>query len=595
MAQQILSTNTFTTAKWIVSATSSDGSHTTIASALTSASSGDTIFIRPGTYTENLTLKAGVNLTAFGSDASLNATGKVIISGTCTMTTAGTVTISGIQLQTNSAVFLAVTGTLASVVNLVNCYLNCLNNTGITFSVANTSAVISLYNCYGNLATTGIGLYANSSTGTLTIVQTVITNSGISTTASTMSAGTTVLKLSVFSIPFSVSSAAICNISFTEINNVPTNTTCMTTAGTGSYSWNEVVLASGTATPLVVGVGTTLTVSGLTLSSSNAAASTGTGTFIYSDIEFTSTAGTIAATPSARTTYLGGVSFDGGTNVLSTIPVPVNKGGTGAATLTGVLIGNGTSAVTASTVTQYGTVIAGTSNAVSSVAPSATSGVPYISQGAAANPVFGTAVVAGGGTGNVTQTAYSLVAGGTSTTAAFQAVGPNSSSNAILMAQGASALPAFLTNGTPYVTGISFDAGTTTLANYASSTWTPTIVGTVAGITTYTGQTGFYTRVGNLVTCQFQITLSAATGTGSAVLGGLPFTVKNQANGTFTGTILVSGAGWAFPVGTTYAICRVTPNTTGGDIFCLGTVTAGGALQMANAALTLQGCVTYQI
>src|SRR5258708_20620706 len=129
MANQQLSTNTFGVAKWIVSATASDGTHTTIASALTSASSGDTIFIRPGTYTENLTLKAGVNLSAFGSDSSQNGTGKVIISGTCTMTTAGSVTISGIQLQTNSAALLAVTGTLASVVNLQNCYLNCTNTT----------------------------------------------------------------------------------------------------------------------------------------------------------------------------------------------------------------------------------------------------------------------------------------------------------------------------------------------------------------------------------------------------------------------------------------------------------------------------------
>ena len=84
--------------------------------------------------------------------------------------------------------------------------------------------------------------------------------------------------------------------------------------------------------------------------------------------------------------------------------VVVAGGGTGAVTLTGVLTGNGTSAVTASTITQYGTVIADASNGVVSVAPDATSGVPLISQGAAANPAFGTTVVAGGGTGAVTLT-----------------------------------------------------------------------------------------------------------------------------------------------------------------------------------------------
>src|SRR5690242_8473255 len=119
MASQILPSNTFTTAKWIVSATASDGTHTTIGAALTSASSGDTIFIRPGTYTENLTLKAGVNLTAYTCDA---LTPNVTISGTCTFTAAGTVSISGIRLQTNSAALLAVTGSAASIVNLDNCY-----------------------------------------------------------------------------------------------------------------------------------------------------------------------------------------------------------------------------------------------------------------------------------------------------------------------------------------------------------------------------------------------------------------------------------------------------------------------------------------
>ena len=109
-----------------MSPTASDGTHTTISAALTSASSGDTIFIRPGTYTENPTLKAGVNLTAFGSDSSENGVGNVIINGTCTLTTAGSVTISRrFELQTDSVGILQLVGTVASVVNLQNCYLNC--------------------------------------------------------------------------------------------------------------------------------------------------------------------------------------------------------------------------------------------------------------------------------------------------------------------------------------------------------------------------------------------------------------------------------------------------------------------------------------
>jgi hypothetical protein len=126
------------------------------------------------------------------------------------------------------------------------------------------------------------------------------------------------------------------------------------------------------------------------------------------------------------------------------LPLTVVNGGTGAATLTGVLTGNGTAAITANAVTQYGTVIAGASNAVSSVAPSATSGVPYISQGATANPVFGTAVVAGGGTGIATTTAYAPICGGTTATGNFQAATTGIAvAGTVFTSNGNAALPSF--------------------------------------------------------------------------------------------------------------------------------------------------------
>jgi len=59
-------------------------------------------------------------------------------------------------------------------------------------------------------------------------------------------------------------------------------------------------------------------------------------------------------------------------------PVIVSEGGLGAVTVTGVLIGNGTSAVTANAVTQHDILVGGASNAITSVAPSATSGVPEL-------------------------------------------------------------------------------------------------------------------------------------------------------------------------------------------------------------------------
>src|SRR5678810_502056 len=74
-------------------------------------------------------------------------------------------------------------------------------------------------------------------------------------------------------------------------------------------------------------------------------------------------------------------------------------------------------------VTQYNIISGGaTSSTLNNIAPSATSGVPVISQGAASQPVFGTAVVAGGGTGATTLTNHGVLLGqGTSAIVAIAA------------------------------------------------------------------------------------------------------------------------------------------------------------------------------
>jgi|SRR5580658_4093489 hypothetical protein len=54
------------------------------------------------------------------------------------------------------------------------------------------------------------------------------------------------------------------------------------------------------------------------------------------------------------------------------------------------------------TITQYNIQTGGANNLLNNVAPSATSGVAVISQGSSSQPVFGTVVVAGGGTGATT-------------------------------------------------------------------------------------------------------------------------------------------------------------------------------------------------
>jgi hypothetical protein len=216
-----------------------------------------------------------------------------------------------------------------------------------------------------------------------------------------------------------------------------------------------------------------------------------------------------------------------------TSPIAVGSGGTGASTLTsnGVLLGNATSAVTATAAGTSGQILVGnTSNAPGWVTP--TTGTGLTSTFNATTHSYGLtipAVVSSGGTGKTSQTAYSLVAGGTSTTGAFQAVGPNASTHAILVSAGSSALPAFTTTGAPYVTSISFDAGTTTLSTYATGTFTPAISigGATTGIT-YTTQTGTYWKIGKVCYLSLTILLSSKGAlTGGVVITALPFTTAS--------------------------------------------------------------------
>jgi len=304
MAQQILSTNTFTVSKFVVSATATEGNYTTIQAAITAASSGDTVYIRDGTFTENLTLKDGVNLSSLPSSSSLNGTAKTIISGTCTMTTAGSVTISGIQLQTNSAALLAITGSAASVVNLENCYLNMTNSSGITLSSSDATSAININKCSGNVGTTGIKIFAHTGAGSLNSQFWVMANSGASTTASTITSGTLNTGWSVFASPITGSSTATILGFFTQYNTAAQNVIPLIAGGT-ALTLNKCDLVGGTAQALTV---TTAggTVTDCTITSSNTNAIDGAGTINYTNLAFNSTSQKISTTTQAGGTIKGG-------------------------------------------------------------------------------------------------------------------------------------------------------------------------------------------------------------------------------------------------------------------------------------------------
>jgi hypothetical protein len=106
--------------------------------------------------------------------------------------------------------------------------------------------------------------------------------------------------------------------------------------------------------------------------------------------------------------------------------------------------------------------------------------------------------------------------------------------------------------------GIDFSAtpgtGTSELfADYEEGTWTPTFQPATGAFTTITyssGRNGSYTKIGNQVTVRFFLRTTAitvGTAAGALSVGGLPFTVGSNFNGT---GIAASVVAWAnnFPI-----------------------------------------------
>jgi hypothetical protein len=142
--------------------------------------------------------------------------------------------------------------------------------------------------------------------------------------------------------------------------------------------------------------------------------------------------------------------------------------------------------------------------------------------------------------------------------------------------------------------GIDFSAtsGTGTselLSDYEEGTWTPTARGeTTAGTTTYTNQTGAYTKVGRQVTVTFRLAYSALTGTGNLLIQGLPF----SNNGTYeaVGSIMISGLNWS---GGTQLTPNLPVSSTSMFLYGIGDSIGQTPQQCTNESVSMRITITY--
>jgi hypothetical protein len=272
-------------ARYIVSAGgATDGAnYTTITSAYAAAvgtGSPQTVFVQPGTYTENLTLSPNVNIVAFACDA---YTPTVTIIGKVTMTAAGNATISGIRLQSNGDYCVEVTGSNAVNLLLVGCYLNATNANAI--HCTNSSGGITLYQCFGYCST---NTFFVMTAGGINARYSFLTGNN-TTTNSSVSGGSLVLDYTYMSCPITSSGTGAVGFVMSQI--VCANTTSLTHGGSGSSTAQNSRFESGTSS--AVSIGATLTMVHCTVDSTNANAITGAGTLKYGFIVFTNSSSTV--------------------------------------------------------------------------------------------------------------------------------------------------------------------------------------------------------------------------------------------------------------------------------------------------------------
>lgn len=315
----------------------------------------------------------------------------------------------------------------------------------------------------GVVAAGTVPIQTNGAVSTLTI--------NVQTSQAIAAADATKLGLSNFdSSSFSVSGTGFVTLATTGAGKTITGNSGGALSPTAN-NWNifGTSTAAGTSPVNTSGSGSTLTVNVQTSQALAAADATKIGLSNFDSSSFSVTATgfvTLSTTGSGKT-----ITGDTG-GALSPTANNWNILGSGSITTAG---SGSTLTVQLTGLTNHSVLVGAGTTTITKVAPSATSGVPLISQGASADPLFGTAVVAGGGTGSTSFNINGAVYSNTTTTGALQAA--TLTSGQLLIGGTTTPAAATLTQGT----GISITNGNNSI--------TIAVNGAVVG-QTITGDTG---------------------------------------------------------------------------------------------------------
>lgn len=297
-------TNRWACSNIIVAPTIAEGaSYTTITAALAAASSGDTICIKPGTYTENITLVDGVDLCTLTIGEKHNQT--VTLKGKITFGTCVDATISGLYIETNSDYFIEDTGSTAGTITFYDCSL-LFNSDAINLN--NSNRELQFERCILTRLTNSTKLATVTSCASIGFRYCALEGQSYTPVASTIADGDWSFSFCsggpLAHVTSTGTSSFQCLNSTFGYNGGPT---VWTLSGTGTvHRIYNTYMDSGSAAPLVVNGSASARVANNHFYTSNASPVTGTGSITFTDNSFYGTSGTPTAT-----TFDTGISWPG--------------------------------------------------------------------------------------------------------------------------------------------------------------------------------------------------------------------------------------------------------------------------------------------
>jgi len=245
---------------------------TTIAAALTAATdmglntTGCTIYLRPSTYTENLTLVAGVNI--IGDQYQTT-----IIEGTHTVPAAGKVMIENVKLSMTTPATNIFVEAGAGTAEIYLKYCQVYLHSGMLFYLPLSTGALNLNNCFDSSLQNSV---IDNTTGK-SIFSVNHSTIGAGSVAALI-AGNTAMNRSTFNCPLTISSnstgTAFC-CSFTG---------SLTLSDTASYTIYHSKIETGASACITANVGTVVTLSDVVLNSSAANIVTGAGAVTYNQV-----------------------------------------------------------------------------------------------------------------------------------------------------------------------------------------------------------------------------------------------------------------------------------------------------------------------